>query len=68
MICYNYYRIHIYDPTLLMGVSENRGTQNGWFIMEDPIKMDDLGGKPTIFGNILIAISGLISKYSIPNP
>ena len=21
-------------------------------IMEDPIKMDDLGGKPTIFGNI----------------
>ena len=25
--------------------------QNGWFIMEDLIKMDDLGGKPTIFGN-----------------
>ena len=21
-------------------------------IMENPIKMDDLGGKPTIFGNI----------------
>jgi len=26
--------------------------QNGWFTLEIPIKMDDLGGKPPIFGNI----------------
>ena len=30
-------------------------SQNGWLIMENPIKMDDLEWKPTIFGNIHIS-------------
>ena len=37
-----------------MGVSKIGGPHNGRFIMEIPIKMDDLGGKPTIFGNTQI--------------
>ena len=38
-----------------MDVSENNGTPK-WMvkIMEHPIKMDDLGGKTTIFGNIQV--------------
>ena len=38
-----------------MGVSKTRGTPK-WIVyfMENPIKMDDLGGFPPIFGNIHI--------------
>ena len=32
-----------YHPYANMDVSKHRGTQNGWFIVEKPIKMDDLG-------------------------
>ena len=39
--------------------------------MENPIKMDDLGGKPTIFGNIRLMrwnsmISALMVKIKMP--
>ena len=40
-----------------MGVSKNRGTPKWMVIIENPIKMDDLGGKPTIFGNVHIRFS-----------
>ena len=35
--------------------------------MENPIKMDDLGGNPTIFGNIQI-IQNSSRKIHLPNP
>ena len=38
-----------------LGVSKIVGPQNGWFIMENLIKLDDLGGT-TIFGNIHLCL------------
>ena len=48
------YLLTIKNPTIHVGkyiwVFPEIGTvpQNGWFTMENPIKMDGLGGKPTI--------------------
>ena len=39
------WRLHALHTAVFVqiGVSINGGTQNGWFIVENPIKMDDLG-------------------------
>ena len=49
-----------------MGASINGGTQNGLFTMENPIKMDDLGGtyfrKPPENSLILFLFSGIFLR------
>ena len=51
-----------------MGVSLNGGTPK-WMvkIMENPIKMGDLGGKPTIFGNIHMDSSAVFNPSYLVN-
>ena len=52
--------LYIYIYILYIWVFPKIGVpQNGWIIMQNPIKMDDLGGKPTIFGNIHIFVISL---------
>ena len=48
-----------------MGVSKNRGIPKWMVYNGNPIKMDDLGGKPTIFGNIHIYIYIYICIYIV---
>ena len=53
---------------MYLGVSKNRGgfspKMDGENFMEHPIKMDDLGGKPSIFGNIHLYTFGPLGFFN----
>ena len=57
-----------------MGVSKNRGEtpQNGWFIVENHIKMDDLGAHPyfletpiCVGGDLQITKQRIVNGYTV---
>ena len=50
--------VHLSEKVIWVFPKIGVGHQNGWFIMENLIKMDDLGGTP-IFGNTHIRYTNL---------